>query len=181
MARGIERAKIFRNLQDREDLLCRLEERARAKAWMVYAWALFTGFTLILEERRMDPQVTDRGLMTTIGILVAVTGVVLLIWPKSGLVTMAWVIAFAALLVGALFVFLALRLKKLKERRSCDEPEKVRWQRPLSKPVDRVINNQSRRWVLEAGGAPFRDGSPRQNDDRGRRGRASGPLLPGQG
>jgi len=40
MARGIERAKIFRNHQDREDFLCGLEERARAGAWVVKAWAL---------------------------------------------------------------------------------------------------------------------------------------------
>jgi uncharacterized membrane protein HdeD (DUF308 family) len=79
-------------------------------------WALYTGITQILEARRMDPQVSERGLMTLIGILVAVIGVVLVIWPKSGLVTMAWVIAFAALLVAALFIFLALRLKKFKGR-----------------------------------------------------------------
>jgi len=80
------------------------------------AWALYTGIGQILEVRRIDPQGTDRGLMTTIGILVAIIGLVLLIWPKSGQVTIAWVIAFAALLVGALFIFLALRLKDLKER-----------------------------------------------------------------
>jgi uncharacterized membrane protein HdeD (DUF308 family) len=80
------------------------------------AWALYTGISQIFEARRMDPQVTDRGFMTTIGILVAVIGVVLLIWPGSGVVTISWVIAFAALLVGALFIFLALRLKKLKGR-----------------------------------------------------------------
>ena len=80
------------------------------------AWALYTGITQILEARRLDPQVTDRGLLTTIGILVAVIGLVLLLWPQSGLVTIAWVIALAALLVAGLFIFLALRLKNLKAR-----------------------------------------------------------------
>jgi uncharacterized membrane protein HdeD (DUF308 family) len=80
------------------------------------AWAIYTGIAQIVEARRLDREVSDRGLMTLIGILVAVIGVVLVIWPKSGLVTMAWVIAFAALLVAALFIFLALRLKKLKGR-----------------------------------------------------------------
>lgn len=80
------------------------------------AWALYTGITQILEGRRLDPQSADRGLLTTIGILVAVIALVLIIWPQSGLVTIAWVIALAALLVAGLFIFLALRLKNLKAR-----------------------------------------------------------------
>jgi putative transposase len=40
MARGIEGTRIFRNQKDRGDFVSRLEEMARAGAWVVYAWAL---------------------------------------------------------------------------------------------------------------------------------------------
>jgi uncharacterized membrane protein HdeD (DUF308 family) len=47
---------------------------------------------------------------------VAVIGLVLLIWPGTGVVAISWIIALAALMLAALLIFLALRLKRLKKR-----------------------------------------------------------------
>lgn len=80
------------------------------------AWALFTGVSQIVAARRANVDDTGRGLMTSIGGTVAVIGLVLLIWPGSGVVAISWFIAFAALLFAALLIFLALRLKRLQER-----------------------------------------------------------------
>jgi len=79
-------------------------------------WALFTGVSHILAGRRANVDDTDRGLMTTMGGAVAVVGLVLLIWPGTGVVTISWIIALAALLFAALLIFLAIRLKRLKKR-----------------------------------------------------------------
>ncbi len=65
MARGIERTKIFRNHKDREDFLFRLEERARAGAWVVYAWALMPNHMHLLVRTGLQPLSTNmRKLMT---------------------------------------------------------------------------------------------------------------------
>jgi uncharacterized membrane protein HdeD (DUF308 family) len=40
----------------------------------------------------------------------------LLIWPGTGVVAISWIIALAALMLAALLIFLALRLKRLKQR-----------------------------------------------------------------
>jgi uncharacterized membrane protein HdeD (DUF308 family) len=53
---------------------------------------------------------------------VAVIGLVLLIWPGTGVIAISWIIALAALLFAVLLIFLALRLKRLKKRVDSLEP-----------------------------------------------------------
>jgi uncharacterized membrane protein HdeD (DUF308 family) len=89
---------------------------ARTLLMVFGGWALFTGISNILAARRANVEDTDRGLMTTMGGAVAVVGLVLLIWPGTGVVAISWIIALAALLLAALLIFLALRLKRLKKR-----------------------------------------------------------------
>ena len=68
-------------------------------------WALFTGVSHILAPRRANVEDTDRGLMTTMGGAVAVVGLVLLIWPGTGVVAISWIIALVAQLFAALLIF----------------------------------------------------------------------------
>jgi uncharacterized membrane protein HdeD (DUF308 family) len=89
---------------------------ARTLLMVFGGWALFTGASQILAARRANVEDTDRGLMTTMGGAVAVVGLVLLIWPGTGVVAISWIIALAALLLAALLIFLELRLKRLKKR-----------------------------------------------------------------
>ena len=85
--------------------------------FMVFGgWALFTGVSHILAARRANVEDTYRGLTTTMGGAVAVVGLILLIWPGTGVVAISWIIALAALLLAALLIFLALRLKRFKKR-----------------------------------------------------------------
>ncbi len=79
-------------------------------------WALFTGGSNILAVRRANVEDADRSLITTMGWAVAVVGLILLIWPGTGVVAISWIIALAALMLAALLIFLALRLKRLKKR-----------------------------------------------------------------
>jgi uncharacterized membrane protein HdeD (DUF308 family) len=79
-------------------------------------WALFTGVSQIMAARRDDVEGSDRSTMMTIGGVVAALGLILIVWPGTGVVAISWVIAIAALLLAALLIFLALRLKRLQER-----------------------------------------------------------------
>lgn len=80
------------------------------------AWLLFIGIGQILAARREALDADDRRVMTTIGGLAALIGLVLVVWPGSGVVAISWLIAIAALLLAALLVFVALRLKRVKAR-----------------------------------------------------------------
>jgi hypothetical protein len=58
----------------------------------------------------------NRALLTTTGTVLAVIGLVLIIWPGVGVVTISWLVAALAFLTGAVLVFLALRLGRVKRR-----------------------------------------------------------------
>ncbi len=79
------------------------------------AWALVTGVSQIVVARRAAVE-GERSVMTTIGGVAAILGLILIIWPGTGVVAISWVIAVAALLLAALLIFLALRLKRLQAR-----------------------------------------------------------------
>jgi uncharacterized membrane protein HdeD (DUF308 family) len=89
---------------------------ARTLLMVFGGWALSIGVSHILAARRANVEDTDRGPMTTMGAMVTVVGLVLLIWPGTGVVAISWIIALAALLFAALLIFVALRLKRLKKR-----------------------------------------------------------------
>lgn len=80
------------------------------------AWALFTGISQIIAARRDEVASGDRSMMTTVGGVTAALGLLLIVWPGTGVVAISWVIAIAALLLAALLIFLALRLKRLQAR-----------------------------------------------------------------
>jgi uncharacterized membrane protein HdeD (DUF308 family) len=79
-------------------------------------WALFTGISQIVAARRDDVEGSDRSVMTTIGGIAAAVGVILIVWPGTGVVAISWLIAIVALLLAALLIWLALRLKRLQAR-----------------------------------------------------------------
>jgi uncharacterized membrane protein HdeD (DUF308 family) len=89
---------------------------ARTLLMVFGGWALFTGVSNILAARRANVEDSNRSLMTTMGGAVALVGLVLLIWPGTGVVAISWIIAVAALLLATLLIFLALRLKRFKKR-----------------------------------------------------------------
>jgi uncharacterized membrane protein HdeD (DUF308 family) len=79
-------------------------------------WALLTGVSQIVAARRTDAEGGERSVMTTIGWIVAVVGAILIVWPGTGVVAIAWVIGIAALVLAALLIWLAVRFKRLGER-----------------------------------------------------------------
>jgi len=77
---------------------------------------LFIGVSVIFGGRQGNLQDADQRFMTVIGGITAVVGLVMVLWPGTGVVAISWLIAIPALLVSALLIFLALRLKRVQER-----------------------------------------------------------------
>ena len=79
-------------------------------------WALVFGVSQVLGARNVDLQSDERRATTTIGWIAAIVGAVLVFWPGTGVVALAWILALALFLVAALLIFLATRLKRLRGR-----------------------------------------------------------------
>ena len=79
-------------------------------------WAVLQGANLFLAGRGAEIDDPNRALLTTTGTVLAVIGLVLIIWPGVGVITISWLVAALAFLIGALLVFLALRLRRVKRR-----------------------------------------------------------------
>lgn len=80
------------------------------------ALLLVIGISVIAGARRGRLQGADRSFMTTIGGVTAAVGLIMVLWPGTGVVAISWVIAIPALLLAALLIFMALRLKRLAEQ-----------------------------------------------------------------
>ena len=83
---------------------------------IVGLWALFQGVTFFWGGRQADPTDPERSLAMTIGGVAAFAGVILLIWPSTASVAISWVIGIAALLVGALLIYLGQRVRQAAKR-----------------------------------------------------------------
>ncbi len=87
--------------------------------WLLIALGILVllhGTSLIFAGRSAQQDDPDRGLLMTMGAVLAVIGLVLIIWPGAGAVTISWLVAVLAFVVGAVLVFLALRLRRVKQR-----------------------------------------------------------------
>ena len=91
-------------------------QSARTLFMVLGAGALFIGISYLVTARRTGVGEMDRRLMTTVGIVAAVLGVILLVWPGAAVVTVSWIIAAAALVIAVGFIFLGVRFKRLKAR-----------------------------------------------------------------
>jgi len=83
---------------------------------IVGIWALLQGVTLAWAGWQTDANDPERSLAMTIGGVAAIAGVILVVWPGTGSVAISWVIGIAALLVGALLLYLASRVRQAAKR-----------------------------------------------------------------
>jgi uncharacterized membrane protein HdeD (DUF308 family) len=80
------------------------------------AWALLQGAGMFLSSRSMDRDDEDRRLMSIVGAVMALIGLVLIVWPNTGVVAISWLIGLGALVVGGLLIYLATRFRRVKSR-----------------------------------------------------------------
>jgi uncharacterized membrane protein HdeD (DUF308 family) len=79
-------------------------------------WAVLQGANLLLAGRSAEYDDPNRTLLTMTGTVLVVIGLVLIIWPGVGVITISWLVAALAFLTGTLLLFLALRLRRVKLR-----------------------------------------------------------------
>ena len=92
-------------------------ESARTLFVVLGAAALFIGISYVVTARRFGVDAMDRQLMTGAGVVASLLGVILIVWPGAGVVTLSWLIAAAALLMAAVLIFLAMRFRQAAPRR----------------------------------------------------------------
>lgn len=78
--------------------------------------ALFVGVSYVMTARRVGLDEVDRRLTTVAGAVVALLGLVLIVWPGAAVVTLSWIIAAAALLAAVVLVFLGVRFRQMQAR-----------------------------------------------------------------
>jgi len=91
------------------------ETSLRALLVLLGAASLIVGIGQILTARRLPADDGERGTVMTLGVAAAIIGLVLALWPGTG-VAVSWVIGIAAVLIGALLVYLGSRFKRLEAR-----------------------------------------------------------------
>ena len=79
-------------------------------------WALLQGGGMFLSNRGSDSDAESRQLFGIVGAVLAIIGLILIVWPSSGVVAISWLIAAVALLLGCLLIFVATRLRRLSKR-----------------------------------------------------------------
>lgn len=82
--------------------------------WLIGAWFVVTGLLEIIASvharRRID---SDWSLMLA-GVLSVIFGVVLVIWPAAGALSLAWLIGILAIILGVSLFYLAYRVKNIR-------------------------------------------------------------------
>jgi len=84
--------------------------------FLLGAWSLLHGIMLLWSLRELPEDDPYRSTQRTVGIILAVIGAVLLIWPGAGVVTLSWMLGLAALVIAGVLFWLSQRMKRLKRR-----------------------------------------------------------------
>lgn len=79
-------------------------------------WALLHGVMLLWSLRELPDDDPYRSTQRTVGIILAIIGAVLLIWPGAGMVTVSWMLGLAALVIAGALFWLSRRMKRLQDR-----------------------------------------------------------------
>ncbi|MCP2339347.1 HdeD family acid-resistance protein [Actinomadura rupiterrae] len=82
---------------------------------LIAAWALVVGVLQIVGAFRLRKLVDDAWLLGVSGVVSAILGVLLFIWPASGALAVVWMIGLFAIVMGAMSIGAAFRLRKLGE------------------------------------------------------------------
>ena len=84
---------------------------------IIGVWAAVQGSSLWLMSRQVTTGDSGRGLLSALGVVVVLVGLLLIFWPGTGAVAISWGIAAVALLVGSMQVYLALHMRRDGRRR----------------------------------------------------------------
>lgn len=84
---------------------------AIAVLYFIAAWAIITGVLELFAAIRLRQELGGEMLLVLSGIASIVLGVLLAIFPRTGTVTVVWIIGIYALIFGVLLIGLSFRLR----------------------------------------------------------------------
>lgn len=85
--------------------------------YLIAAWAIVTGIFEIVAAIRVRREIEGEFWMILGGIAAVVLGILIVIFPAAGVVTLIWVLGINAILFGIFLVMLSLRLRGHQQRR----------------------------------------------------------------
>lgn len=83
--------------------------------YIVAFWAIFTGVTGIVAGIRMRKVITNEWMFIVSGALTLLFGILLVIWPLSGALSLVWLLGLFSLIYGIALVVLSFKVKNLAQ------------------------------------------------------------------
>jgi uncharacterized membrane protein HdeD (DUF308 family) len=93
---------------------------AKLAFFLIGVWALVTGLTYLLTWWKLPKGARDRDSARNAGLLALVAGLVLVIWPGTGVVLTGWGLALVAFVIAATMFFLASKFRGARAMLSGD-------------------------------------------------------------
>jgi uncharacterized membrane protein HdeD (DUF308 family) len=95
-------------------LLTIIQPAAMATAWLIIiaAWAIVTGIFEIITAIRLRKEITGEWALILGGVISVLFGLLVSFYPASGAFAVGFMIGIYAIVFGALFIWLALNLRK---------------------------------------------------------------------
>lgn len=85
---------------------------ATAIYFTIAAWALLTGILEIVAAVELRKAIEGEWMLVLGGVLSIVFGILMVVFPAAGVLSVIWLIAFYAVLFGAALIALSLRLRR---------------------------------------------------------------------
>jgi uncharacterized membrane protein HdeD (DUF308 family) len=83
---------------------------------LIGAWAVVTGIDQIITAVRLRKEIKGEVLYILSGAASVLFGLLVLVWPVSGALAVAWIIGIYAIIFGILLIALSLRMRKAGSR-----------------------------------------------------------------
>jgi uncharacterized membrane protein HdeD (DUF308 family) len=90
------------------------ETTAIVLLYLIAAYAVLTGIFELINAIELRKVLENEWLLAVSGVLSIGFGILLVIWPAAGLVTIAWLIGIYAIIFGVLLIGLGFRLRGLR-------------------------------------------------------------------
>ncbi|NRQ33885.1 HdeD family acid-resistance protein [Nonomuraea sp. NN258] len=84
-----------------------------ALLYLIAFWAIFAGVAEIVAGIQLRKAITNEWMLIVGGILSVIVGVLLIVWPGAGMISLAWLLGIFALLYGITMIVLSFRVKNL--------------------------------------------------------------------
>ncbi|MFG1926378.1 HdeD family acid-resistance protein [Cryptosporangium sp. NPDC048952] len=89
---------------------------ALALLWVIALWAMVTGLLEIVAAFQLREEMRREWLLALSGALSVLFGVLLVVWPTAGVLTLVVLIGIAAIAFGITLMMLGLRLRRARHR-----------------------------------------------------------------